>query len=178
MLDFLLRRSRCGTADRVEDPEVRGTVRRFCGRGGDPPEPLPVRGQGGLPGWLTASIAIAADAFNNLSDAGSSVGDPRRLQDGGGARSDSEHPFGHGRDPSTSRDWRCRWPSCWSGWSWLRGSFGKILRPEAVAFSAGVGRSSWSSRSPVKLWMMLVQPDPLGSRTRLLRDAGDRRWTA
>ena len=47
-------------------------------------------------GLLSGSIAITADAFNNLSDAGSSlvtlVG--FRL---GGKKPDPEHPFGHGR---------------------------------------------------------------------------------
>ena len=49
-----------------------------------------------LAGTLTGSIGITADAFNNLSDAGSSiitlVG--FRLSD---AKADKEHPFGHGR---------------------------------------------------------------------------------
>ncbi len=49
-----------------------------------------------IAGLLTASIAILADAFNNLSDAGSSlvtlVG--FRLA---GQPADLEHPFGHGR---------------------------------------------------------------------------------
>lgn len=49
-----------------------------------------------LAGTLSHSIAITADAFNNLSDAGSSfvtlVG--FKLA---GARPDPEHPFGHGR---------------------------------------------------------------------------------
>ncbi|MBQ5820425.1 MAG: cation transporter [Clostridia bacterium] len=49
-----------------------------------------------LAGMLSASIAITADAFNNLSDAGSSlitlVG--FRLA---GQKPDPQHPFGHGR---------------------------------------------------------------------------------
>ena len=49
-----------------------------------------------LAGMLSNSIAITADALNNLSDAGSSlvtlIG--FRLA---GAKPDSEHPFGHGR---------------------------------------------------------------------------------
>ncbi len=47
-------------------------------------------------GWLSGSIAITADAFNNLSDAGSSVvtlvGFKLAAQ-----KPDSHHPFGHGR---------------------------------------------------------------------------------
>ncbi len=49
-----------------------------------------------LCGMLSASVAITADAFNNLSDAGSSlitlIG--FRLS---GQKPDAEHPFGHGR---------------------------------------------------------------------------------
>lgn len=47
-------------------------------------------------GWLSNSIAIMADAFNNLSDAGSSL----ILLFGfrlAGQKPDPEHPFGHGR---------------------------------------------------------------------------------
>jgi len=47
-------------------------------------------------GLISGSIAITADAFNNLSDAGSSVITliGFRLS---GQKPDSEHPFGHGR---------------------------------------------------------------------------------
>ncbi len=47
-------------------------------------------------GLLTGSIAISADAFNNLSDAGSSVVTlvGFRLSE---KKPDSDHPFGHGR---------------------------------------------------------------------------------
>lgn len=49
-----------------------------------------------LPGMLSGSVAITADAFNNLSDAGSSF-----ITLAGflyaGKTPDSEHPFGHGR---------------------------------------------------------------------------------
>lgn len=47
-------------------------------------------------GWLSHSIAVMADAFNNLSDAGSSL----ILLFGfrlAGQKPDPEHPFGHGR---------------------------------------------------------------------------------
>ena len=47
-------------------------------------------------GILSASVAIIADAFNNLTDAGSSL-----ISLFGfilsGQKADSEHPFGHGR---------------------------------------------------------------------------------
>ncbi len=49
-----------------------------------------------LAGLLTGSIAITADAFNNLSDAGSSVVTLLGFRMAG-KRADSDHPFGHGR---------------------------------------------------------------------------------
>ena len=47
-------------------------------------------------GSLAGSIAITADAFNNLSDAGSSFVTLLGFQMAG-QKPDSEHPFGHGR---------------------------------------------------------------------------------
>lgn len=47
-------------------------------------------------GWLSGSIAITADAFNNLSDAGSSVITLVGFRMAG-QKPDSDHPFGHGR---------------------------------------------------------------------------------
>ena len=85
---------------------------RFCLRSGDPRSPGTRCGilSGGvgialnlllfsgklLAGVLTASIAVTADAFNNLSDAASSVVTlvGFRLA---GREADKEHPFGHGR---------------------------------------------------------------------------------
>lgn len=49
-----------------------------------------------LAGLLTASVAITADAFNNLSDAGSSVVTLVGFKLSS-APPDKEHPFGHGR---------------------------------------------------------------------------------
>ena len=49
-----------------------------------------------LSGFLSGSIAVMADAFNNLSDAGSSVITLLGFQFAGQA-ADEEHPFGHGR---------------------------------------------------------------------------------
>lgn len=49
-----------------------------------------------LAGTLSHSIAITADAFNNLSDAGSSIITLAGFKMAG-QRPDPEHPFGHGR---------------------------------------------------------------------------------
>ena len=47
-------------------------------------------------GVISGSIAITADAFNNLSDAGSSLITLIGFKLSG-KQSDSDHPFGHGR---------------------------------------------------------------------------------
>ena len=47
-------------------------------------------------GLLSNSIAIMADAFNNLSDAGSSIITLIGFKIAG-QKPDSDHPFGHGR---------------------------------------------------------------------------------
>ena len=49
-----------------------------------------------IAGAITGSIAVMADAYNNLSDAGSSVITLIGFRISG-KKSDSEHPFGHGR---------------------------------------------------------------------------------
>lgn len=49
-----------------------------------------------IAGTLSGSIAVTADAFNNLSDAGSSVITIAGFRMAG-MPPDSEHPFGHGR---------------------------------------------------------------------------------
>ncbi len=49
-----------------------------------------------IAGTISKSIAITADAFNNLSDAGSSIVTLLGFKLGA-AKPDTEHPFGHGR---------------------------------------------------------------------------------
>ena len=49
-----------------------------------------------LAGFLSGSIAVTADAFNNLSDAGSSIITLVGFKMAG-QKPDSDHPFGHGR---------------------------------------------------------------------------------
>ena len=49
-----------------------------------------------IAGQMSGSIAITADAFNNLSDAGSSVITLVGFKMAG-QKPDNDHPFGHGR---------------------------------------------------------------------------------
>lgn len=94
MIKFL---SRFFIKDRnnFQDPEVRRSYGVLCGAVGIGLNILLFAGKW-LAGFLSGSIAITADAFNNLSDAGSSVislvGFKLSGQD-----PDREHPFGHGR---------------------------------------------------------------------------------
>ena len=81
-------------------------------------------------GILSGSVAITADAFNNLSDAGSSF-----ITLAGflyaGKTPDSEHPFGHGRFEYVS-GFVVAIAILMMGFELLKTSFSKILHPEAV----------------------------------------------
>ncbi len=77
------------------DPKVRTSYGTLCGALGILLNLLLFAGKF-LAGTLTGSIAVTADAFNNLSDAGSSIitliGFKLSAQ-----KPDREHPYGHGR---------------------------------------------------------------------------------
>lgn len=82
-------------AEDVTNPDVRQAYGTLCGFLGIGLNILLFTGKF-IAGMISHSIAITADAFNNLSDAGSSfvtlIG--FRLS---GSKPDPEHPFGHGR---------------------------------------------------------------------------------
>ena len=86
-----------------------------------------------IAGTLTGSIGITADAFNNLSDAGSSaitlVG--FRLSD---TKADKEHPFGHGRFEYIA-GLIVSMAILLMGFELAKTSVDKIIHPEAVTFS-------------------------------------------
>lgn len=86
-----------------------------------------------IAGTLTASIAVTADAFNNLSDAGSSVVTlvGFRLA---GQKPDTSHPFGHGRIEYIS-GLIVSGVILIMGFELLRSSIDKIRSPETVKFS-------------------------------------------
>lgn len=85
-----------------------------------------------LAGLLSGSIAITADAFNNLSDAGSSVvtllGFKLAAQ-----KPDRDHPFGHGRMEYIS-GLVVSMVILLMGFELIKTSVGKIMNPEAVVF--------------------------------------------
>ena len=84
-------------------------------------------------GTLAGSIAITADAFNNLSDAGSSFVTLMGFQLAG-QKPDSDHPFGHGRMEYLS-GLVVSMLILLMGFELAKSSLQKILHPEAVTFS-------------------------------------------
>ena len=113
-----------------------------------------------LAGALTASIAVVADAFNNLSDAGSSVitlvGFRLASQE-----ADEEHPFGHGRMEYLA-GLLVSLAILLVGFELGKTSVEKILHPEAVDFSwLSVGILAASIA--MKLWMYFFNRE-LGRR--------------
>ena len=94
MFEFLLRRF-VKDYQNVKDPAVRERYGTMSGIVGILLNLLLSLGKF-IAGVITASVSVTADAFNNLSDAASSlvtlVG--FRLA---GQKADDDHPFGHGR---------------------------------------------------------------------------------
>lgn len=87
-----------------------------------------------LAGTISGSIAITADAFNNLSDAGSSIITliGFRLS---GQEPDQEHPFGHGRMEYIS-GLLVSVAILVMGFELIWSSFGKLRNPEPIESSA------------------------------------------
>ena len=84
-------------------------------------------------GTLSGSIAVTADAFNNLSDAGSSVVTLLGFRLAG-RKPDPEHPFGHGRMEYLS-GLVVSALILLMGVELAKSSFQKIIHPEEVEFS-------------------------------------------
>ena len=86
-----------------------------------------------IAGFLSGSIAITADAFNNLSDAGSSIITLIGFQISG-QRPDSEHPFGHGRMEYIS-GFLVSVAILIMGFELVKSSINKLIHPEPVESS-------------------------------------------
>lgn len=124
--------------DQVENGEVRRAYGMLCSIVGIGLNILLFAGKY-LAGVISGSIAITADAFNNLSDAGSSfitlVG--FRFS---GMKADADHPFGHGRIEYIS-GFGVSMIIILMGVELLKTSVEKILSPEPVQaglLSAGI----------------------------------------
>ena len=116
----------------VEDPAVRKAFGLLCGTVGILLNLLLFTGKF-FAGQISGSIAITADAFNNLSDAGSSAITLMGFQLGG-QKADSQHPFGHGRIEYLS-GLLVSMLIVLMGFELAKTSVGKILHPQAVDFS-------------------------------------------
>ena len=103
-----------------------------------------------LAGFFSHSIAITADAFNNLSDAGSSVVTLVGFKLAG-QKADVGHPFGHGRAEYLA-GLLVSLMILLVGLELGKTSIGKILHPEAVDFSP-VSVAILAASILVKLWM-------------------------
>ena len=89
-----------------------------------------------LAGTLSGSIAITADAFNNLSDAGSSVITLLGFKLSG-QKPDPEHPFGHGRMEYISGLF-VSVAILIMGFELIKSSIEKVMHPETIESSAVV----------------------------------------
>ena len=132
MTDWLVQRCIRRPED-GSDPAVRQAYGRLSGGVGIVLNLLLSAGKF-VAGVLTGSIAVTADAFNNLSDAGSTVVTLVGFRMAA-KRADDDHPFGHGRIEYIS-GLIVAGLILLMGVELAKSSFDKILHPEEVTFSA------------------------------------------
>ena len=118
--------------DRPEDPEVRRKYGVLCGCVGIGLNILLFLAKF-FAGTISGSIAITADAFNNLSDAGSSLVTIVGFKLAG-QKPDPSHPFGHGRMEYLS-GLAVSVLILLMGFELLQSSVDKIRAPEPIEFS-------------------------------------------
>ena len=128
----LLARFLIRNKDDVSSPQVRQAYGFLCGAVGIGLNLLLFLGKF-LGGILSHSIAITADAFNNLSDAGSSIITMIGFHMAG-QKPDPDHPFGHGRVEYIS-GLLVSVVILIMAFELLKSSVGKILHPEQPEFS-------------------------------------------
>ena len=116
----------------VELPAVRTAYGTLCGVVGICLNLLLFGGKFAA-GTISGSIAIVADAFNNLSDAGSSIVTLLGFKLAG-KKADEDHPFGHGRIEYIS-GLVVSMLILLMGFELLRSSFEKIRSPQPIEFS-------------------------------------------
>ncbi len=113
-----------------------------------------------LVGMLVNSISVTADAFNNLSDAASSVISFIGVKMAG-KPADEDHPFGHGRMEYIAA-FIVAFLVIQVGFSFLKTSVDKIIHPEEMTFKA-VSVAILLLSVCVKLWMAFFN-NALGKR--------------
>ena len=148
MIDAMLRRF-VKRSEEVHDPEVRQAYGMFSGGVGIFLNLLLFLGKT-FAGLVTGSIAITADAFNNLSDAGSSVVTLIGFKMAG-QKADKDHPFGHGRIEYLA-GLLVSMAIVLVGVELAKSSVEKILHPETVDFSP-LSVGILVAAICVKLWM-------------------------
>ncbi len=118
--------------DNTSSPRVRQAYGILCGAAGIGLNLLLFAGKF-LAGMLSNSIAITADAFNNLSDAGSSIVTLVGFKMAG-QKPDPDHPFGHGRIEYIS-GLIVSFIILLMAFELLKSSISKILHPQELTFS-------------------------------------------
>ncbi len=103
-----------------------------------------------LAGLLTGAVSIMADAFNNLSDAGSSVVTLIGFKLAG-KPADTDHPFGHGRIEYLSGLFVAM-AILLMGYELLKSSVDKILNPQPLEFQ-WISAVILAASILMKLWM-------------------------
>ncbi len=103
-------------------------------------------------GLITQSIAVSADAFNNLSDAGASIVTLACFKIAG-TPADKEHPFGHGRVEYVS-SLILSIVIIITGLSFVKSSIEKMITPEPIVFSR-ISLVILAVSLLIKLWMGL-----------------------
>jgi cation diffusion facilitator family transporter len=119
-------------SDNITSPDVRREWGVLCGCVGIGFNVLLFAGKF-LAGVISGSIAITADAFNNLSDAGSSTITLLGFKLAG-SKPDVDHPFGHGRFEYLSALIVSIFIVL-MGFELAKTSFGKIIHPEPIESS-------------------------------------------
>lgn len=148
MVDFLVK-TFISRPDDWEDPEIRQRYGLLTGGVGICLNLLLSLGKF-LAGLITGSIAITADAFNNLSDAGSSVVTLVGFHMAA-KKADDDHPFGHGRMEYIS-GLIVAAAILLVGVELAKSSLEKILHPEDITLS-WVSVGILCAAILVKLWM-------------------------
>ena len=148
MMEGLIRRF-VPDCDHVKDPAVRERYGMLSGGVGICLNLLLSAGKF-FAGMVTGSIAITADAFNNLSDAGSSVVTLVGFKLAG-QKADDGHPFGHGRMEYLA-GLLVSLLILMVGVELGKSSIEKILHPEEVSFSP-LSAAILAAAILVKLWM-------------------------
>lgn len=148
MIDFLVK-TFISRPDDWEDPEIRQRYGLLTGGVGICLNLLLSLGKF-LAGLITGSIAITADAFNNLSDAGSSVVTLVGFHMAA-KKADDDHPFGHGRMEYIS-GLIVAAAILLVGVELAKSSLEKILHPEDITLS-WVSVGILCAAILVKLWM-------------------------